>query len=117
MFVAGAGAGGYLAWQETVEIMAGMMADFGTTTAEAGVATHVGVLERLRGGKTAEAFESLELLLDGDILSLANPAHVQLSERSTKILSRAREYRRQFPHTTANPSVDAAVQAALERGK
>ncbi len=117
MFVAGAAIGGYAAFRATSEILGTMMADFGAISAGTGVATHVAVLERLRKGDTAEAIESLETLLDGNILELAGAGQTQLNARAMSTMRRAEVYRNRYPHATTNPTVDTAVAAALGKGK
>jgi len=77
----------------------------------------VRVLKNLRSGQIKEATESLELSLDGKIISL------EISEQNTdktnqavrKAIGSAKEYRTKYPWRSKLPEIDEAVSNVLSQ--
>ena len=84
-------------------------ADLGVTLA---------ILERLRDGRTNEAYELLEGRLDTDIVGfVASYRKLRASDREQpglKVLGLARDYRAKFPFKHRYPNVDAGVADAFK---
>ncbi len=78
----------------------------------------VAILQRLRGGRTNEAYELLEGQVDTDIISFVASYRElpgQLRERtSLKVFGYARDYRAKFPSKHRYPSVDEGVTDAFK---
>jgi hypothetical protein len=84
-------------------------ADMGVTLA---------ILQRLRDGRTNEAYELLEGRLDTDIIGfVANyrklPASVR-EQPGLKVLGSAKDYRAKFPFNQRYPNVDAGLADAFK---
>ena len=101
---------------ETASLTSRQFADLGVTLA---------ILQRLRDGRTNEAYELLEGRLDTDILGFVRgyrelPSSSQ-DQRSLKTLERAREYRAKYLFKHRYPNVDEGVAEAFklldEKGK
>jgi hypothetical protein len=84
--------------------------------AELGVT--LAILQRLREGRTNEAYELLEGRLNTDIIGLVScyrelPASLR-AQGSLKVLGYARDYRAKFPFKHRYPDVDDAVAEAFK---
>lgn len=78
----------------------------------------LGILQRLREGRTNEAYELLEGRVDSDIIGFASsyrelpgPARLQ---PGLKVLGLARDYRAKFPFKHRYPNVDQGVADAFK---
>ncbi len=94
---------------ETASLTSRQLADLGVTLA---------ILQRLRDGRTNEAYELLEGRLDVDIVSFVQgyrdlPPASQ-DQRSLKTLVRAREYRAKYPFKHRYPNLDEGVAEAFK---
>lgn len=101
---------------ETASLTSRQLADLGVTLA---------ILQRLRDGRTNEAYELLEGRLDTDILGFVRgyrdlPPSSQ-DQKSLKTLERARDYRAKHPFKHRYQNVDEGVVEAFklldEKGK
>jgi hypothetical protein len=78
----------------------------------------LGILQRLRDGRTNQAYELLEGQLDGDIILFAEsyhelPASLR-NQTSLKVLGYAKDYRAKFPFKHRYQNVDDAVVDAFK---
>ncbi len=96
--------------------------DYSTATVASQNSADLGVtlaiLQRLRDGRTNEAFELLEGRVNTDIIGFVSsyrelPASIR-GKMSLKPLEYARDYRAKFPFKHRYPSVDQGVAEALK---
>jgi uncharacterized protein YneF (UPF0154 family) len=86
-----------------------------TMTAEAGMT--LSELKWLRAGKTTNAFELMEVTLDGNLIGLgdflADPRELKRDPSSIVILQKAKDYRTRYPHKSGDPVLDEGTAKAF----
>jgi hypothetical protein len=109
--IGGAVAGGYVA----INFTGGFFADGFMLGQAVNAQTRVAVLRQLRMNEPQKAIELLETHLDGDIIGLrADDKYAPSTNESVKkAISRARDYRAEYPRKTGLPEVDAGVHDVL----
>jgi hypothetical protein len=109
--IGGAVAGGSVA----IYFTAGFFADGFMLGQAVNAQTKVAVLRQLRTNQPQKAIELLETHLDGDIIGLKvdNKYAPSTNDSVKKAISRARDYRVEYPRKTGLPEVDAGVRDVL----
>ncbi len=93
---------------ELTRLLQDMLASQETSKAK----TSLGVLQRLRDGRTTNLLELLESDLDTEIISVTSLTK-DLTDEQIKLLRAAKAYRIQFPRKTEYPETDQDVARAL----
>ena len=99
---------------DTIAKVSELLHQANLTREAAQVGLDVKVLEYLRSGQTNEALRLLESRLDGALASFGHSADPEVLERYVRILQNAKAYRMKYPHKSAEPIIDAAIQRAFE---
>lgn len=75
------------------------------------------ILQKLRAGETEKAFEMLEAILDGNLITIGAMSEYVSSETMNEgffsALDVIREYRKQYPSSASTPHVQETLNRAL----
>ncbi|HEY1170395.1 MAG TPA: hypothetical protein VGH19_03405 [Verrucomicrobiae bacterium] len=83
------------------------------------LANTLAVLQRLREGRTEQAYKLLEGRLDSHLLSFVSnyrqlPASVRANQPGMTMLQHTKDYRAKFPYKEDHPIIDEAVANAFK---
>lgn len=115
ILILGAVIGGAIAGYVTTYYLTRFM-QYGSSLSEiVAIKSNVFTLNKLREGKTNEAINHLESMLDGSLMYFSVGIHGSTTEQKDirKALKTAKDYRLQHPRSTKYPDVDKSVASAL----
>jgi hypothetical protein len=114
VFIAGVVVGGGLAaWLYDRFVLSNYVA----MSAASGVGNKLTVLRAVRTGDTNGAVQSLELSLDGDLVTLGLLPSSTIDGPTSRILNRVASYREEYPHKFGDAEVDTAIAELLHKYK
>lgn len=87
----------------------------GISAASTEAATNLAALRFIREGKTENAVALLETVLDGNLICLDMFPEDRLSKQTFAILGRAAAYRKTYPYTSSDPSVNQHISEMLAK--